>query len=381
MDSGSDLKKMQNQVDKEKAELAAMMGDAKIDMPSAVDSMSEKSTKKPEKPKEQAKLPAPFANPDKSPFPRSFRMCCEQAYLSCKNAMADNHKLIEVEFPPLPLSAIEGDAIGADAVLRAQLSHAEDVAKFFAAEGKRTAIVFSDIVERNRFIEDISFSQAGKGKESMIRYSCLGGGYKGSLLERVWVEQEYVEDVKEDDDIMIIIGASCQELPDVRKFCEAAGDRPVILFNLKLQTLRGDLGLPAFPPKSLHYDWLSGAVPAYFMLPRTYSRSCPKPPFLINYSGCVFRTYPGKWQVLLEVPDEEEGGSKYDQVLLKEKRPALSEVREWLADELQLDAQDGTDEAGGKFFGIDLKVLRQGVVIKTWWEQDIEKSKFDTWRD
>lgn len=84
MDSGSDLKKMQNQVDKEKAELAAMMGDAKIDMPSAVDSMSEKSTKKPEKPKEQAKLPAPFANPDKSPFPRSFRMCCEQAYLSCK---------------------------------------------------------------------------------------------------------------------------------------------------------------------------------------------------------------------------------------------------------------------------------------------------------
>lgn len=41
-----------------------------------------------------------------------------------QNAMADNHKLIEVEFPPLPLSAIEGDAIGADAVLRAQLSHA-----------------------------------------------------------------------------------------------------------------------------------------------------------------------------------------------------------------------------------------------------------------
>jgi len=108
-----------------------------------------------------------------------------------------------------------------------------------------------------------------------------------------------------------------------------------------------------------------------------------KPPFLINYSGCIFRTYPGKWQVLLEVPDEDEGGTKYEQVLLKDKRPALSEVREWLAEELQLDAQDGTTEAGGKLFGIDLRTLRQGVVVKTWWEQDdsIEKSSFDTWRD
>jgi len=40
-----------------------------------------------------------------------------------------------------------------------------------------------------------------------------------------------------------------QELEDVRALCDDAGDRPVILFNMKLQTLRGDFGLPAFPPK------------------------------------------------------------------------------------------------------------------------------------
>eukprot|EP00286_Rhodomonas_abbreviata_P027829 CAMPEP_0181301106 /NCGR_PEP_ID=MMETSP1101-20121128/7245_1 /TAXON_ID=46948 /ORGANISM="Rhodomonas abbreviata, Strain Caron Lab Isolate" /LENGTH=354 /DNA_ID=CAMNT_0023406385 /DNA_START=116 /DNA_END=1180 /DNA_ORIENTATION=- len=354
------------------------MGDAKLEVADAKDMMSEKTSKsKPGKPEQQlqSRQPAPFKDPNRTPFPRSFRMCVEQAYLSVKNAIADGHKLIEVEFPPLPLSAMEGDAIGADTVLRAQLSHAEDVARLFP--DKKVAIVFSDIVERNRFIEDISFQQ--KQSQSNIRYSALGGGFKGSLIERLWVEQEYVDDVQEEDELFIVIGASCQELPDVRKFCEAAGDRPVVLFNLKLQTLRGDLGLPAFPPKSLHYDWLSTAIPAYFVLPRSYSRSCPRPPFLINYSGCIFRTYPGQWQLLLEVPDEEEGGTKYEQVKRADKRPALSEVREELAVELQLDELDGSKD--GKFLGFDLKTLRQGVVVKTWWEQDVDKAKSDKWRD
>jgi len=44
----------------------------------------------------------------------------------------------------------------------------------------------------------------------------------------------------------------------------------------------------------------------------------------------------GKWQALLEVPDTDNGGGKYQQVKLLEKRPALSEMREILAEELQL---------------------------------------------
>jgi hypothetical protein len=44
----------------------------------------------------------------------------------------------------------------------------------------------------------------------------------------------------------------------------------------------------------------------------------------------------GKWQALLEVPDTDNGGGKYQQVKLLEKRPALSEMRELLAEELQL---------------------------------------------
>lgn len=116
------------------------------------------------------------------------------------------------------------------------------------------------------------------------------------------------------------------------------------------------------------------------MLPRAYSRTITRPPFLINYSGCLFRTYPGKWQVLLEVPDEQNGGGRYESVRLESERPALSEVREMLAQELQLDSLDTEEQKSQTFFGLDLATLRSGVVVKTWWEQDTDKTVSNNWR-
>ena len=65
--------------------------------------------------------PKPFENPDKSPPPRSFQMCVEQAYLSAKAAIDAGYKLIEVEFPPLPQTAIDNGAIGAYTILDANV--------------------------------------------------------------------------------------------------------------------------------------------------------------------------------------------------------------------------------------------------------------------
>ena len=61
---------------------------------------------------------------------------------------------------------------------------------------------------------------------------------------------------------------------------------------------------PLPPPptgKDLHNDWLSSALPVYHVRPTPYTRTISTPPFLINYSGAIFRTFPGKWQALLEV--------------------------------------------------------------------------------
>ena len=82
-------------------------------------------------------------------------MCVEQAFISTKAAIDAGKKLIEVEFPPLPQQALDNGALGADVILDAQISHARQFARYF--QGKQVAIVFADIVERNRFMQDTSF--------------------------------------------------------------------------------------------------------------------------------------------------------------------------------------------------------------------------------
>lgn len=70
-----------------------------------------------------------------------------------------------------------------------------------------------------------------------------------------------------------------------------------MLWNMELDTLRGDLGLPAFPSKDIQYQFLCRFRPVFYLRPRDYSKSVPVPPFIVNYSGALFREYPGPWQV------------------------------------------------------------------------------------
>lgn len=43
--------------------------------------------------------------------------------------------------------------------------------------------------------------------------------------------------------------------------------------------------------------------PVYYLRTRQYSRSIPTPPFMVNFQGCLFRSYPGKYQTLLDTGD------------------------------------------------------------------------------
>jgi len=155
----------------------------------------------------------------------------------------------------------------------------------------------------------------------------------------------------------VIVGASCQELPTLRKLSELQPSVPIVLFNLKLDTQRGDLGLPAFPPRSVHHEFLSRVKPVYYMRPRSYSLSLSRPPFLMAYSGVLFRRYPEGWQSLLDRGT----GKSYRQIKIQPIRPALGTFKAEITAALRLD-----DDAA------NAAISQEGFKQSTWWEDNKE---------
>ena len=86
-------------------------------------------------------------------------------------------------------------------------------------------------------------------------------------------------------DIYFFVNASTVELPTLERFIDevVGGGTPAVAFNLELDTLRSDLGLFGFPPKALHYTFLSQFLPVYYIRQRDYSKTIAEPPFVCNY--------------------------------------------------------------------------------------------------
>jgi len=171
----------------------------------------------------------------------------------------------------------------------------------------------------------------------------------------------------EDADMYICIVASAQELPDIEELSTVDPEKPIIFYNLKLDVLRGDLGAPAFPPKDFQDRFLSKVKPVYYLRTRQYSRSTANPPFLINFQGCLFRSYPGQFQTLLDT-----GTGRYRRVKGNDYRPPLGEFKEQLVQALR---DTGVVEEESK----TLMFLRTGYKTTTWWEEERENAS-DGWR-
>lgn len=297
-----------------------------------------------------------------APPPSTFFQAISQAQSAFESALADGEKLVEIEFPPLPTAMLESAAVGAYDVSDANIKLAVDFARRFASNGKRVVIAFPDAVEKDRAVEQNAESEE---PISGIRFGLLKDTKRGSLIDRIWTKPEVDVAVRDDDDMFVVLGASAQELPDVEKLVEKAGERPVVLFNLKLDSARGDLGLPAFPRKAMHFRFLSKALPVYYLRTRTYSRSIRKAPFVVNYSGALYRVYPGPYQVLLD-----SASGNYRRLKTLSERPPLGEVRDILTDGLNIEDVQGEKES----------FMFKGYKSTTWWEDDRDKQVSNKWR-
>ncbi len=290
------------------------------------------------------------------------------------------------------------DDVSAYDVAEANFKLALDFAKAFAAKSKTTteessttekesstsdnvkqskvptnvAILFPDEAEMRITLENTSTSanpypgvQISSLRSSDPRdtrffkpeqtFMSLFGGNSGGVIKPI----EGVE-------MYIIIIASAQELPDVEELYNLNPDAVICFYNLKLDVLRGDLGAPAFPPKDFQDRFLSRVKPVYYLRTRQYSRSTPNPPFMVNYQGCLFRSYPGEYQTLLDT-----GTGQYRRVEGNEIRPGLGKFKEQLTDALRV---EGVIEEEGNF----LNFLRTGYKTTTWWEEPRENAS-DAW--
>ena len=311
--------------------------------------------------------------------PASFYELQRASVRAAQMAMDDGKTLLEIEFPPLPANVLEMDDVSAYDVARANVKLALDFAKSFATTGEQgqVAIMLPDESECNIMLEDLeieskpypgvqltSLRRSEEGDDRLIKpenflIGLMGRGSGGTTKP--------IENTK----MYVIVGASAQELPDVEELYEQIkdekdenGNPPVIVFyNLKLDVLRGDLGAPAFPGKDFQDRFLSRVKPVYYLRTRQYSRSIDKPPFILNYQGCIFRSYPGHYQTLLDT-----GTGRYRKVVGDDIRPALGEFKEQLTDALREEGAIAKKEQEGALFGF----LRTGYKTTTWWEDERE---------
>lgn len=318
---------------------------------------------------------------DRESPPQSFYQLQINSARATERAIRDGKKLIEIEFPPLPAAVLEMDDVSAYDVAEANFNLALDFAKIFAAKQgdesdgipKKIAILFPDesemeiALERTKLTTNpypgviVSSLRCSDPRDTRFfkpeqTFMSLFGGRSGGIIKPI-----------EGIEMYIIIVASAQELPDIEELSELDSNAVICLYNLKLDVLRGDLGAPAFPPKEFQDRFLSRVKPTYYLRTRQYSRSTATPPYLVNFQGCLFRSYPGDYQTLLDT-----GTGNYRRVRGNTVRPALGEFKEQLTTALKT---EGVIQEEGNF----LNFLRTGYKVTTWWEEERENAS-DEWR-
>ncbi|DBA94753.1 TPA: hypothetical protein ACH3X1_002301 [Trebouxia sp. C0004] len=322
-------------------------------------------------PRQQTNTRGPIAADGRDVYwPQSFKEITEDAVKAVLAAIEKGHRRIEVEFPPLPTSdstmRTSDDYI--DSNVRLALSAAGMIN---SRNGKRVHLLVPDRAEYVRSYKMFKPSLDLSDGELTMGY--LNEGRKGFMggLSKIFGNNDNAVaspgEAAAKADMYICVNASTVELPDIERYvAEYVGDKPIVLWNLELDTLRADLGLLGFPKKDLQYRFLSTFLPAFYIRQREYSKSVAVAPYIMNYAGALFREFPAPWQVMLR-----QDNGRYVCVAEDKQRYPLGVVKQTLMQAMGLD----TDKKGSA-----LAFFRTGYKTTTWWEDGAQLEKSDKWR-
>ena len=236
--------------------------------------------------------------------PNNFPDCVKQAVIATNNALEAGDKLIEVEFPPLPLDYLEDASSSARDIASANTRWALAFAQAFAPNGQ-ISIIYPDQPEVDDALKYLSGgtlpieiknenSPSPNVTISTIRTDSIKNAQSIDQIISSIFGATLGGEVNSIPNTVLYIAvvSSTQELPDLEKLHMLDPKTPIVFFNLRLDVLRGDLGLPLFPGRDLQYRFLSKIRPAFILKPSTFATTIKQPPFVVNYSGQLFRAYP-----------------------------------------------------------------------------------------
>lgn len=298
---------------------------------------------------------------------RSFLDCVKQSVVSTKKMLEEGSSLVEVEFPPLPLEYLEDSASSARDIADANTRWAVEFAQAMTGMGK-VSIIYPDQPELDAAIKFVD----EPGGENPYQNITLGTIRSDSIKNAQTLDQvigsifgatiggtvEGIEDTK----MYVALVSSTQELPDLEKLHNLDKSIPIVFFNLRLDILRGDLGLPLFPGRDLHHRFLSQIKPSYLLRSRSFATSLRKPPFIVNYSGVLYRAYPEPYQCILNI-----GNDKTKVCSFLNERPTNMVFRKSLTDSLIVP-------------GVTAEELKGNEGNLVWWEKEEDKEESSNWR-
>jgi Domain of unknown function (DUF1995) len=189
-----------------------------------------------------------------SELPKTLNEAIDQARAATESAIADGNNRLQVEilFPelnPMPV---------AERFLSAEDGNTYKFNKIFFPDAGAAALARRDWGEVPFDLLDIS-------------------------TKRVSVEEQ----IQPEDEAILCIAPTAQEVLQIEKLCNAMGDRPVVLLNPRLEDV-SIVGI-GYAGRQLRDRFLKNIQSCYYLRPLE--------------EGTLFRCYPGLWQVWRETTD------------------------------------------------------------------------------